>query len=144
MKNNRLVRLVSLSLLTFTPACGSDPGPAPEVLASRPLDPNGKTVTLLWSLEDSSCAQIPDLTSMHVQIDNEPLEQQGSWPCNARGQDGVTLTRFSPGHYSYALSTYRREKTTASYRAEGRFDVGTEDVVVHVKLKCFDARYGCQ
>lgn len=87
-------------------------------------------VSLNWSFDGMSCAQVPEVQSVWVSIPGERLQNDGIYPCQFQGVPGVVLHDFAPGDYSFSLEG-------VGYRGE-RFFVGsgvfTVDGSVHLSV----------
>jgi hypothetical protein len=62
----------------------------------------GSDITFQWSFSGMTCAQA-GVETVKVTIPGELLENDGQYPCSGTDGDGITLTRFYPGTYSYQL-----------------------------------------
>lgn len=118
--------LVTLALAVMLPLSGC-------VIVSR----SPGTVTFLWSFEGQTCSQVPGVANVKVDIAGQVLENDGLYPCQQRGSDGVLLggsgTPFRGGIYSYTvrgLDNGGRElfKATGSFTVDG-------NVTVNVNLR---------
>jgi hypothetical protein len=75
----------------------SDPPPPP---------PAPGDITFLWSFSGSTsgrCADVLDVKSVRITIPGEVLPNDGLFPCNTFGVDGIVLHDFRPGAYNYTV-----------------------------------------
>jgi hypothetical protein len=83
--------LLALAALTLV-ACGP---PLPTALPGN--------ITFSWTFVSETCAQHPEIQSVHVIIPGETLENDGYYPCSVNNFAGVVLHDFAPGNYSFQL-----------------------------------------
>ena len=89
-------------------------------------------VTFTWSFQGKSCAQVPDVAKVYIQIPGETLESSGVYPCTSSGYPGIVLHNFLPGTYSFTIGAYDTYNTLL-YTKTGSFTVDG-DVAVDVDL----------
>jgi hypothetical protein len=89
-------------------------------------------VTFRWSFSQRQCALVPGVTNVAIVIPNQTLENQGVYPCNTAGSDGIRLLNFRPGQYNFQIFG-RDQSGTILYEASGTFAVDG-DVTVTVDL----------
>jgi hypothetical protein len=96
---------------------------------------NGATrgdVTFLWTFNGRSCAFVPNVTQVTIQIPGQTLQNGGVYPCVTGGTAGITLLNFRPGTYSYSIQG-RNNAGAVLYEASGTFEVDG-NVTVNVDL----------
>jgi hypothetical protein len=104
---------------------------------------NAGDVVFTWTFGDqlTGCAQAPCVAQVVVEIPGQVLQNSGVYACTSSGgADGVQLTSFEGGDYSYTL-TAEDAQGTALYQASGTFVVDG-DVTVPVILAPTDATTG--
>ena len=60
-------------------------------------------INFLWNFQGKNCSQTPAVRQVHVFVGNEPLDNNGFFPCNAGGTDGIRLKNFAPGNYNFTV-----------------------------------------
>lgn len=73
-------------------------GGAPPPPPAQPGD-----VTFTWSFSGGTCADVPYVKGIHVEIPGETLQNDGVYPCLANGYPGIVLHDFAPGTYTFTL-----------------------------------------
>lgn len=58
-------------------------------------------VRMTWSFDGASCSQMRDIQGVDISIGGEILENDGRYPCQANGFDGIVLHDFAPGTYAF-------------------------------------------
>ncbi|WP_342375728.1 hypothetical protein NVS55_31150 [Myxococcus stipitatus] len=89
-------------------------------------------VTFRWTFAGLRCDEDRDIKGVNITIPGERLANDGRYPCQANGFDGIVLHDFEPGTYSFnlvAVSYAGREL----YEVSGTFRVGG-DVTVDIDL----------
>jgi hypothetical protein len=76
------------------PCCNTPPPPPP----ARPGD-----ITFLWKFDGLDCNQMRDVKGVNVRVANEPLFNNGRYPCSAGNYEGIVLHDFAPGTYPFTL-----------------------------------------
>jgi hypothetical protein len=97
-------------------------------------------ITFFWSIGGQgvprTCSQSPEVARIRVQLTGarglETLENNGYYPCNFAGSDGVKLRSFLPGTYNYVIEALDRYDA-ALYTAVGSIHVNNH-VSTHVTL----------
>ena len=82
----------------------------------------GGDVNFTWTLAGRFCAQMPDIHGIQVSIPGESLENDGYYPCNTAGYDGIELHDFAPGSYAFTLEAVN-QLGDVTYAASGNFRV---------------------
>jgi hypothetical protein len=111
-------------LLLLSLSCGS----------SHSSSPAPGDVEMLWHFTDgNTCSTLINMVAeMQVTIPGEAIQNNGAFPCNVGGTDGIQLRDFVPGTYSYSVSALASDGTVL-YSAAGTFVVDG-DVQVDVLL----------
>jgi hypothetical protein len=73
------------------------------------------SITFSWSFGGRSCAQA-GISSVVVSIPGQWVQNDGNFSCTTSNYDGITLTSFLPGSYSYTVSGY---DVTGALRYQG-------------------------
>ncbi|MFZ5439636.1 MAG: hypothetical protein ACOZQL_06490 [Myxococcota bacterium] len=60
-------------------------------------------ITFSWTLNGQGCAAAPAVTQIVVEIPGQSLANNGVYGCLNAGTQGIRLTHFAPGVYSYTL-----------------------------------------
>ncbi len=69
-------------------------------------------IVLTWTFDGRTCAQqqswaasqgSPQVATVTVDIPGQTLQNNGSYPCTSAGTDGIELTNFRAGAYSYTV-----------------------------------------
>lgn len=89
-------------------------------------------ITFLWTLNGGACAQHTEVASVTVTIPGQTLANGGVYPCSTSGADGITLTNFAAGAYTYTVEA-KSAASTPLFRATGSTTVNG-DVTVNVDL----------
>jgi hypothetical protein len=89
-------------------------------------------VTFRWTFGGLRCDEDRDIKGVNIVIPGEHLQNDGFYPCQANGFDGIVLHDFVPGVYSFTIEgvSYDNEQL---YLASGTFRVDG-DVTVSVDL----------
>lgn len=90
-------------------------------------------VTFLWTFDGRTCAASPEVASVTIRVPGEQLMNDGSYPCTTQGVDGIKLTDFRPGTYSYSIEG-RSNQGAVLYETSGTFVVNG-DVTVNAALR---------
>ncbi|HEY3451333.1 MAG TPA: hypothetical protein VGK67_33550 [Myxococcales bacterium] len=96
-------------------------------------------ITFLWSFPGSqTCAQVgAPAAAIHIGLIGargaEQLDSNGWYWCTIAGTDGISLTNFAGGDYTYTVDAYDAARTAKSYAAHGALTVDG-DVQVDVTL----------
>lgn len=88
--------------------------------------------TFRWTFGGLRCDEDRDIKGVNITIPGETLENDGRYPCQANGFDGIVLHDFVPGVYNFTIEavSYSNERL---YFASGTFRVDG-DVTVSVDL----------
>jgi hypothetical protein len=88
--------------------------------------------TFRWTFGGLRCDEDRDIKGVNIDIPGEILENDGRYPCQANGFDGIVLHDFAPGVYSFTIEavSYSNERL---YFASGTFRVDG-DVTVSVDM----------
>jgi len=114
--------LVTLAVAVMLPLSGC-------VIVSRsPGD-----VTFLWNFDGLTCAQVPGVANMKVEIAGQVLENNGVYPCAQAGTDGILLKSFRGGFYSWTVKALDNQSREL-FRASGTMTVDGP-ITVNVTLK---------
>jgi hypothetical protein len=119
MNKKTLVASLAVLSLVLGSACGG-------------YDPRPGDVTFLWSFYGLTCAEDPAIEWVQISIPGENLDNDGFYPCNVNGSDGIVLHDFYPGTYSFAIDAIDYDGYR-SYTAGGTFTVDG-DTLVRVDL----------
>ena len=61
-------------------------------------------VTFSWSFSGQTCADVPSVKSVVVEIAGETLDNNGVFPCLANNYPGIVLHDFAAGSYDFTLT----------------------------------------
>src|SRR4051812_37301290 len=61
-------------------------------------------VHVSWTFEGSPCSAVPSVTAVKISIPGETLANGGVYACTTNGLDGITLTSFAGGFYSFTIT----------------------------------------
>lgn len=90
-------------------------------------------VNILWTFNGRSCALVPDVTQVSIQIPGQTLQNGGIYNCvGDNGVAGIMLEDFRPGTYSYSMQG-RNSAGAVLYEANATFVVDG-DITVNVDL----------
>jgi hypothetical protein len=89
-------------------------------------------VTFLWSFNGQTCATIPGVSQVTIQIAGETLDNGGVYGCSNAGTAGITLKNFFAGTYDYDIQG-RDSNGTVLYQSSGSFVVNG-NVTVNVNM----------
>lgn len=117
---NRRFVLAVLAAIALATGTGCRPAPLPG------------DVTFAWSFYGLSCAQDPNIQWVRITIPGEALENNGYYPCNSNGYDGIVLHDFAPGTYSFVIDAIDYSGFL-SYSGGGTFHVNGS-ILVQVDL----------
>jgi hypothetical protein len=95
-------------------------------------------IVFYWSFPNSqTCSQVPGAPFIHVTLTGtrgtEVLPQEGWYNCRSAGTDGVVLTDFNPGSYTYTVDAYDSNQSKILYTTTGTLRVDG-DITVNVTL----------
>ena len=91
--------LVAILALMTSTGCVIRGGGVPPPPPAQPGD-----VTFSWSFAGRTCADVPNVKSVVVEIPGETLDNNGVFPCLANNYPGIVLHNFVGGTYSYTLT----------------------------------------
>ena len=104
----------------------------PLAPVAQPLSPGN--ITFLWSFGDgNTCSTLLNtVASVQVSIPGEALQNQGNYPCETAGAQGIEVDDFVGGDYSYTIDALDVAGTvvysdTGSFQVDGNVNV---DVVL--------------
>ena len=81
-----------------------DPVSASYALVSLlPPPPRTGDVTFLWTFGGRRCDQARDVTGVIITIPGMTVPNNGRFPCNTSGVDGIALRNLAPGSYTFKL-----------------------------------------
>lgn len=87
-------------------------------------------ISFRWNFGGRTCAQVPEVTRMVVEIPGQTLQNGGVYNCNEAGSDGIRLLNFRAGSYDYVISG-QNALGLVIYQASGTVRVnGNVDVAV--------------
>ncbi len=89
-------------------------------------------VTFLWTFANQTCAVVPDITSVSIQVQGQVLQNGGNFGCINSGTAGIVLLDFRPGTYAFTIQG-NNSQGRAIYEGSGKFTVAG-DVTVNVNL----------
>jgi hypothetical protein len=89
-------------------------------------------VQFTWTLGGLTCSNVPQVTSIAINIPGEVLQNNGVFPCLTNNYPGIVLHDFLPGTYSFTIQALNASGTVL-YAAAGNFTVNG-DVLVSVDL----------
>ena len=89
-------------------------------------------VQFTWTLGGLTCSNVPQVTSIAINIPGEVLQNNGVFPCLTNNYPGIVLHDFLPGTYRFTIQGLDANGT-ALYAADGSFTVNG-DVLVSVDL----------
>jgi hypothetical protein len=89
-------------------------------------------VTFRWTFGGLRCDDDRDIRGVNITIPGERLENDGRYPCQANGFDGIVLHDFVPGVYNFTIEGVSYDNEIL-YVASGTFRVDG-DVTVSVDL----------
>ena len=89
-------------------------------------------VQFTWTLGGLTCSNVPQVTTIAINIPGEVLQNNGVFPCLTNNYPGIVLHDFLPGTYRFTIQGLDANGT-ALYAADGSFTVNG-DVVVSVDL----------
>jgi hypothetical protein len=69
---------------------------------NRPRYPGD--VRMNWNFDGATCAQMRDIQGVDIDIGGEILANDGRYPCQANGFDGIVLHDFRPGTYAFTAT----------------------------------------
>ena len=99
----------------------------------QPLSPGN--ITFLWTFGDgNSCASLAGIvSSVQVSIPGEPLQNNGNYPCDTAGSQGIEVDDFTGGDYAYTIDALDSTGSVV-YSDTGTFQVNGS-VTVDVTLE---------
>jgi hypothetical protein len=103
-----------------------------DVTVNAALRSAGGDVTFYWTFNGQSCALVPYVTQVTIQIPGQTLAQNGTFPCLNGGVNGIVLTNFRNGSYSFFIQG-RSSTGVVFFEATGAFRVNGS-VTVNVDL----------
>ncbi|MCC6335425.1 MAG: hypothetical protein IT380_15720 [Myxococcales bacterium] len=74
-----------------------------DVLVNAALRSSGGDVTFFWTFNGQSCAMVPSVTQVTIQIPGQTLPSSGTFPCLNGGVNGIVLVGIRDGAYTYAI-----------------------------------------
>jgi len=89
-------------------------------------------VQFTWTFGGLTCSNVPQVTSVAINIPGEVLQNNGVFPCLTNNYPGIVLHDFLPGTYSFTIQGLDANGT-ALYVGNGNFTVNG-DVLVSVDL----------
>lgn len=63
-------------------------------------------VTMTWSFVGLTCADVPQVKEVQINIPGETLQNAGVYPCLVANYPGVVLHNFAPGNYTFTIDAY--------------------------------------
>lgn len=111
-------RILLIAALTLS-GCIIQPSDSPEPLP----DGDRGDITFYWSFAGRTCSQAREVVRVHITLSGvEPrdLPDEGYFKCSPTGVEGITLTNFAPGSYSYRLDALDSANRVV-YTANGSF-----------------------
>ncbi|MEW5739769.1 MAG: hypothetical protein AB1938_12635 [Myxococcota bacterium] len=93
-----------------------------DITVNAALRSSGGDVSFYWTFNGQSCALVPNVTQVTIQIPGQTLAQNGTFPCLNGGVNGILLTNFRNGAYSYTIEG-KNASGTVLYRGTGAFTV---------------------
>ncbi|MFN7132170.1 MAG: hypothetical protein ACK4N5_08810 [Myxococcales bacterium] len=127
-----LLTLAALFLFTGCVINNRSDSPPPQP-APRPGH-----ITFKWNFEGRGCLDVPEVQHVRVVIPNETLDNNGYFPCNSGGTDGIKLLDFAPGSYNFTIDGVDANNKTI-YTISGTLNVNG-DITVPVTLTRVGAR----
>jgi hypothetical protein len=94
--------------------------------------PNPGNITFGWTFGGQPCSAVPSIANVKVTILGEVLQNNGVYACNTGGFDGILLSNFVGGTYSWTVDGMD-SNSTVLYTASGTVNVDG-DVNVNVDL----------
>lgn len=79
-------------------------------------------VTFTWTFQGRQCFEVPDVTTVAIQIPGQTLQNDGRYPCTSAGTAGITLLNFRAGTYSYTIQGLNSANTVI-YSSQGTFTI---------------------
>lgn len=79
-------------------------------------------VTFTWTFSGRQCFEVPDVTTVAIQIPGQTLQNNGRYPCTSNGTAGITLLDFRAGTYNYTIQGLNTAGTVI-YSAQGNFTI---------------------
>ncbi len=127
--------LLSLAAVTLFTGCvvNNRVEPEPQHTPARPGH-----ISLTWNFDGRTCLEVPEVKWVRVILPGERLENDGYFPCNTAGIDGIKLLNFQPGSYNFTVDGVDANNKTI-YTASGTLAVNG-DISVPVKLTRVGAR----
>ena len=89
-------------------------------------------VTFRWTFGGLRCDQDRDIAGLNIIIPGEVLQNDGQYPCQANGFEGIVLHDFVPGVYSFTIEGVSYDNELL-YVASGTFRVDG-DVTVDIDM----------
>lgn len=130
------MRLTLLSLIAALLATGCVV--QNRVEEPRPTPPRPGHISFTWNFEGKGCLEVPEVRWVRVIIPNEQLENDGYFPCNTAGIDGIKLLNFRAGNYNFTVDGVDANNKTI-YTASGTLAVNG-DITVPLTLSRVGAR----
>ncbi len=111
-----------LAALMFS-GCVIQPSNSPDPLPDS--DPGD--ITFYWSFAGRTCSQAREVLRVRISLFRDGVEvrdlpDEGYFKCSPAGVDGITLTNFNPGPYSYRIDALDSANQVI-YTANGSFRV---------------------
>ena len=85
-------------------------------------------VSLFWQFPDGTCATLPQIAGIQVNIPGQTLPNGGTFACDVGGVDGIQLDGFAGGTYSYSVNAVDVSGNVL-YEAQGQFTVNGDTQV---------------
>jgi len=84
--------------------------------------PYSGDIQFTWTFTGLTCSQVPQVTSVAIDIPGEVLQNNGVYPCLTNNYPGIVLHDFVPGTYSFTIQGLNASGTVL-YAASGSFYV---------------------
>lgn len=123
---NKKPLLSFLTMLSFLTGCtvhcgGGHPTPQPA------------DVTFHWTFVGKSCADLPEIQTIQIDIPGEALDNNGAYPCESNNYPGIVLHTFAPGTYNFTITAYGT-RSEALFTASSSFSINGTNILVNVDL----------